>query len=146
MIALPIGPRIQRYACGASPAYLDIRGRPEHPKDLLRHRCIRHRFASGIALPWEFERDGETVRVSPEGPLTANTLELELSAAVAGLAVIASFEAYLRPAFERGELEPILETWWPAFPGPFLYYAGRQHIPGPLRAFVDFVRSQADNA
>lgn len=35
MIAVPIGPRIQRFAAAASPAYLDARGRPEHPRDLL---------------------------------------------------------------------------------------------------------------
>ena len=35
MIAVPIGPRVQRFAVGASPAYLDRHGRPEHPRDLL---------------------------------------------------------------------------------------------------------------
>ena len=36
MIAVPIGPRVQRFATAASPAYLRRRGRPEHPRDLLR--------------------------------------------------------------------------------------------------------------
>jgi hypothetical protein len=31
-----------------------------HPKDILNHACIRHRFASGVMHSWEFERDGET--------------------------------------------------------------------------------------
>ncbi|MET0255273.1 MAG: LysR family transcriptional regulator, partial [Luteibacter sp.] len=31
MIAVPIGPRVQRYATAASPAYLDRHGRPQHP-------------------------------------------------------------------------------------------------------------------
>ncbi len=47
MIAVPIGPRVQRFATAASPAYLDRRGRPEHPRDLLGHACLRGRFASG---------------------------------------------------------------------------------------------------
>src|ERR687898_212000 len=35
MIAVPIGPRLQRFATAAAPAYLDRHGRPEHPRDLL---------------------------------------------------------------------------------------------------------------
>ena len=47
MIAVPIGPRIQRFATAAAPAYLDRRGRPAHPRELLGHACLRGRFASG---------------------------------------------------------------------------------------------------
>jgi DNA-binding transcriptional LysR family regulator len=35
----------------------------------------------------------------------------------------------------------VLEAWWPAFSGPFLYYPGRRHVPAPLRAFIDFVKA-----
>jgi DNA-binding transcriptional LysR family regulator len=69
MIAVPIGPRVQRFATAASPAYLDRHGRPQHPRDLLSHSCLRGRFTSGAMAPWEFERDGEVVRVDPSGPL-----------------------------------------------------------------------------
>ncbi|TGV63060.1 LysR family transcriptional regulator, partial [Mesorhizobium sp. M00.F.Ca.ET.158.01.1.1] len=41
MIAVPIGPRRQRFATAAATAYLDRRGRPEHPRDLLDHACLR---------------------------------------------------------------------------------------------------------
>src|ERR1700710_3341568 len=37
MIAVPIGPRQQRFSLGAAADYLDRRGRPEHPRDLLDH-------------------------------------------------------------------------------------------------------------
>ncbi len=45
MIAVPIGPRVQRFATAAAPAYLDARGRPDHPRDLLDHACLRGRFS-----------------------------------------------------------------------------------------------------
>jgi DNA-binding transcriptional LysR family regulator len=51
MIAVPIGPRVQRFATAASPAYLDRNGRPKHPRDLLRHACLRGRFPSGVTVP-----------------------------------------------------------------------------------------------
>jgi len=36
----------------------------------------------------------------------------------------------------------VLPDWWQNFPGPFLYYPGRRHVPAPLRAFVDFIRRE----
>jgi DNA-binding transcriptional LysR family regulator len=142
MIAVPIGPRVQRFVAAAAPAYLAARGRPRHPKDLLDHACIRHRFSSGITLSsWEFERDGEVVRINPTGPLISTTMDLEISAAVAGLGVIKCFEEYLAPALMSGALVPVLEDWCQSFSGPFLYYAGRRHLPAPLRAFVDFIKA-----
>jgi DNA-binding transcriptional LysR family regulator len=146
MIAIPIGPRRQRFATAASPAYLDARGRPSHPRDLLDHACLRSRFASGaMAAPWEFERDGELVKVEPTGPLIVSTggaSDLALDAALAGVGVIFLFEDWLRPHFDRGALEPVLEPWWQSFSGPFLYYPGRRRLPAPLRAFVDFIRAE----
>src|SRR3984957_6322080 len=92
MIATPIGPRRQHFAAAASPAYLEAHGRPRHPRDLLRHACIVHRFHSGREARWEFERAGEVVRITPSGPLIADTLEIEIDAAIAGVGIIASFE------------------------------------------------------
>ncbi|MDR3514811.1 MAG: LysR substrate-binding domain-containing protein [Azospirillaceae bacterium] len=146
MIAVPIGPRVQRYATAAAPAYLAAQGRPQHPRDLLGHACIRHRFASGVKPPWEFERAGEVVRIDPTGPLVANRIELELSAAIAGLGLISTFEGCLAPALATGALEPVLEDWWLSFSGPFLYYAGRRHLPAPLRAFIDFIKAPVADA
>lgn len=149
MIAVPIGPRVQRSALGAATAYLDRYGRPEHPRDLLTHRYLRGRFPSGVTPTWEFERDGEIVRVEPTGPLIVSiggAIDLLIDAAIAGTGIVALFEDLLRPHFNSGALEPVLESWWQSFPGPFLYYPGRRLVPAPLRAFVDFVKASAGPA
>ena len=142
MIAIPIGPRLQRFATAASPAYLDARGRPEHPRDLLRHACLAGKFPSGAMPLWEYERDGETISVEPNGPLIVRiggAMDLAVQAAIDGLGVVHLFEDWLRPYLDSGELEPVLEPWWQRFTGPFLYYPGRRYLPSPLRAFVDFI-------
>ena len=144
MIAVPIGPRVQRFATAASPAYLDAHGRPQHPRDLLAHRCLRGRFASGNMPVWEFEREGEVVRIDPAGPLVIQpgaAVELAIGAALGGLGIIYLFEGWLRPHLDSGGLEAILEDWSEEFSGPFLYYPGRRHLPAPLRAFVDFIKT-----
>jgi DNA-binding transcriptional LysR family regulator len=144
MIAVPIGPRFQRFATAASPAYLDARGRPRHPRDLLDHDCLRGKFPSGAMPLWEYERNGESIRVDPTGPLLVNisgAVDLAVQAAIDGLGIVFLFEDWLRPHLESGALEPILEPWWQSFSGPFLYYPGRKYLPSPLRAFVDFIRA-----
>jgi DNA-binding transcriptional LysR family regulator len=144
MIAVPIGPREQRFATAAAPAYLDRQGRPNHPRDLLHHACLRGRFPSGAMTVWEFERDGEVVKVEPTGPLIVSAgaaTDLAVDAAVAGSGIIHLFEDWLRPYLDSGALAPVLEPWWQRFSGPFLYYPGRRYLPAPLRAFVDFASS-----
>ena len=146
MIAVPIGPRTQRFAAAASPAYLDRRGRPQHPRDLLEHACLLGQFSSGAMTEWEFERAGEIVRIEPSGPLLVRvgaSTDLAVDAAIAGTGIVYLFEDWLRPHFERGALEPVLEPWWQGFTGPFLYYPGRRLVPAPLRAFIDFIKTKS---
>lgn len=144
MIAVPIGPRVQCMATAAAPTYLDVHGRPEHPRDLLNHACLLGRFVSGaMASPWEFERAGEVVRIDPGGPLVVGiggATDLAVDAAIAGVGIVNLFEQWLRPHLESGALEPVLPAWWQPFPGPFLYYSSRRLVPPPLRAFIDHIK------
>jgi DNA-binding transcriptional LysR family regulator len=141
MIAVPLaGP--QRFVVVGSPAYFAARGRPTHPREVLNHPCIRHRFPSGASYAWEFEKDGEVIRVQPEGPLVTNSGELELAACEAGVGLLATFEGFVAGSIAAGRLETVLEDWLPPFSGPYLYYPSRRHMPAPLRAFVDFVKAE----
>lgn len=147
MIAVPIGPRVQRFATAASPAYLDAHGRPQHPRDLLQHACLRGKFPSGATPLWEYTRQGETLSLDPTGPLVVRiggAIDLSVQAAIDGLGIVHLFEDWLRPHLDSGALEPVLEPWWHSFPGPFLYYPGRRYLPSPLRAFIDFIRASGE--
>lgn len=145
MVALPIGPRRQRFAAAAAPAYLQRYGLPQHPRDLISHNCIRGRFASGVMPDWEFTREGETLRIQVNGSLVVSVgsaVDLAVQAAIAGSGIIYLFEEWLRPSFESGVLTPLLEPWWQSFSGPWLYYNSRRLIPAPLQAFINFIRAQ----
>lgn len=147
MIAVPIGPRVQRFAAAAAPSYLDKRGRPEHPSQLLQHDCLRMRFGGRAVQPWEFRRNEETVKVNADGPLLverSGAADLLVDAARAGCGIVYMFEDWLNQHLESGALEAVLEPWWQSFSGPFLYYPGRRLVPPPLRAFIDFIKNGAD--
>jgi DNA-binding transcriptional LysR family regulator len=141
MIAVPLsGP--QRFMLVGSPAYFAQHGRPAHPRDVLDHASIRHRFPSGTTYSWEFEKDGEVIRLNPPARLTSTSLDLELAACEAGVGLLATFEDFVAPAIAAGRLEAVLQDWLPPFTGPYLYYPSRRHMPAPLRAFVDFVKAE----
>jgi DNA-binding transcriptional LysR family regulator len=146
MITVPIGPRTQRYIVAAAPSYLAAHGAPRQPEDLLNHRCIRHRFLSGVTIQWEFERDGRTIRIAVDGPLIGTNMQIELTAAIRGLGLIYTFEDFLAPALADGTLVEVMQDWAQCFRGPYLYYASRRHMPASLRAFVDFIQTPASQA
>jgi DNA-binding transcriptional LysR family regulator len=78
------------------------------------------------------------------GPLTVSiggATDLLVDVAIAGTGIVPLFEDWLRPHFQSGVLEPVLEPWWQRFDGPYLYYPGRRLVPAPLRAFVDFIKA-----
>lgn len=88
--------------------------------------------------------NAEIFRVEPQGQLiysAGTAVDLGVAAAIAGLGVIYLFEDWLRLHLDSGALEPELEPWRQWFSGPYLYYPGRRLIPSPLRAFIDFVKS-----
>jgi DNA-binding transcriptional LysR family regulator len=143
MIAVPIGPRRQRFVAAAAPAYLALRGTPQHPRDLAGHARIGHRFTNGNLAVWEFERAGQRFRIAPDGPLIGSSLEMSVAAAVAGVGIVVTFEDALRGPLASGALVEILPGWLEDFPGPSLYYQSRRLMPAPLRAFVDFVKAEA---
>ena len=142
MIAVPIGPRTQRFIAAAAPAYLAARGPPRQPSELVNHPCITQTFASGPSPDWEFERGGKAVMIGPDGPIAATNVEIEVQAAVAGLGIVYTFHEFLDAALQRGDLVEILHEWSVSFPGPYLYFPSRRHMPAPLRAFVDFIKNE----
>jgi DNA-binding transcriptional LysR family regulator len=142
MIAVPINQTMRGLVVGA-PAYFVGRELPKTPMDLMAHRCIRARMASGAIYRWEFERRGESVEIDVPGQLTLDESDLILKAALAGegLAYLADYAVALEVA--RGRLVAVLEDWTPAYPGLRLYYPTRRHTPAKLRAFIDLVKECA---
>lgn len=139
MIGVRFGGEV-RFLAVASPGYLARSGVPHIPDDLRAHACIRHRMPSGKLYRWEFERHGEEIRIDVPGRLTLDRIELMVEAAERGLGIAYVPEHAIAAQLTEGTLRPVLEDWCPAIPGLILYYPGRRHLPGSLRAFIDTLR------
>lgn len=143
MIAVRLGPDLRQIAV-AAPSYLAAHGRPEHPRDLVDHRCIRWRWR-GHANPyaWEFFEDGRWFQVAVNGPLIMDDKELARSAALAGIGIGFAVEGTVAGDIAAGRLVPLLEPWCAPFPGMYLCYPRQRQMAPALRAFIDAVRAAA---
>jgi DNA-binding transcriptional LysR family regulator len=140
MIAIRISGNLE-HVVAASPDYLARNGTPASPQDLLRHPCIRYRFASGAMLPWRFSAGGKIVELAVEGPLVVNEPTLAVAAAVGGVGIFYGPIERLRHPIARGELTAILKEFVPAPSDAFhLFYPSRRQNPAALQALIDFLR------
>jgi DNA-binding transcriptional LysR family regulator len=140
MIAVPLGPP-ERFVLVAAPALLARVGTPDSPEQLADLPCIRMRLPGGV-VTWEFEKDGRTVRIQPQGPFTVTDRILAAHAARDGIGFHATFEAWAAEDLVTGRLVSLFEDWLPPFDGPFLYYPSRRHPPPALGAFVAWLRAR----
>ena len=135
-----IGHRISpiRIVLVASPEYLRRRGRPMHPSDLARHTCLQYSYlATGNA--WLLRgADGEH-RVPVESPFIANSGDMLLEAAIAGLGItiVPNFIAWC--AIASGRLESVLDDY--ASPDLSLYavYAAESQPSAKVRLLVEYL-------
>lgn len=141
MVAIPILPTIRSLVVG-SPGYFSNRSHPIVPSDLLKHRCIRARMASGRLYRWEFERRGQAVLIDAPGSLILDASDLMLSAALEGAGLAYISEPSVAAHIASGDLIPVLQDWSPPYPGLSLYFAQRRQMPARLRALIDLIREQ----
>jgi len=146
LIAVRLGPDIRQIAV-ASPEYLAQHGKPEHPRDLVNHRCIRWRW-SGHATPyaWEFFENGTWFSVAVSGPIIVNDKEMALRATLQGIGIGFVVEATVAEQIASGQLVPLLRDWSAPFPGHFLCYPRQRQMAPALRAFIDMLRASIGGA
>jgi DNA-binding transcriptional LysR family regulator len=119
----------------ASPEYLRRRGTPGHPAELASHNCLA--FA-GASTTWRFRRGDEQVEVMAQGSLVSNTGASLVTAAIAGMGVVAQADLLMEPALEKGTLVRLLAGW--ELPSRPLHIVRRPESrpSAKVRSFVDF--------
>ncbi|MDB5615384.1 MAG: LysR family transcriptional regulator [Devosia sp.] len=144
MIAVRIGGD-QREAVVASPLYVARYGRPEHPRDLIGHRCIGWRPGLNKApYRWEFEENGTPFSVAVEPQITTNDMRFMISSALNGAGITFAMRQTFAPYIVSGQLIALLEEYLPSFPGFFLFYPQRRNMAPKLRALVEHIRVHRD--
>ncbi|KAF2395107.1 MULTISPECIES: LysR family transcriptional regulator [Pseudomonas] len=140
MIAVRIGPQLKMVAV-ASPAYFARKPKPLKPHDLADHTCINLRFpSSGGLYSWEFEKEGQALRVRVEGALTFNSGSMLVAGALDGFGIAYVTNDYVDNLIADGRLVKVLEDWSPPFAGYHLYYPGRKSKSPAFALIVEALR------
>ena len=141
MVAVRLSREFRWVVVGA-PAYLERRGTPERPRDLLAHDCIGYRSANtGAIYPWELERGKKEWRVPVRGTLVTNDERVPAAMAEAGLGLAYAMEPDVAEQVARGALRLVLEDYAATVPGFFLYFPARAQVSPAMRAFLDVARA-----
>lgn len=107
VVSRPIGTFRRRVV--ASPEYLDARGFPRQPTDLLQHDCMR--FSYGLQQQvWTFQKNSEEVRVSVHGRFKSNNAEVLREVALAGGGVALLPDWLVNEDIESGRLTSLFES------------------------------------
>ena len=140
MIAVRIGPD-WRLVAVASPDYFETHGKPEHPRDLVHHRCINMRHeTSGALYAWEFEKGGNELRVRVDGQLAFNNSYAIADAATSGYGIAYVPGSIVEERIASGALVQVLNDWSPFFDGYFLYYPSRRQNLPAFQVIVEALR------
>jgi LysR family transcriptional regulator for bpeEF and oprC len=144
LIARRVG--ILHFVTCATPDYLDRYGRPAHPNELLRHRCVNF-FSSrtGKIFDWDFTRDGERVQVALPGHIAVNDSNAYTAAGLAGLGIVQMPNFILEPMLSDGRFEPLLDDWVTDPLPVHVVYPQNRHLSAKVRVFVEWVAELFSN-
>ena len=129
-------------AVTGAPSYFAKRPIPTRPSDLSAHSCLRVRRDPRITLDWLFDHEGKPTLFAIDGPLIVNDPGLGLRAALDGLGLIYTSEAFAEPYIQSGQLIRVLEDSSPSTGGQYLYYPKMRQRPAALRAFINMATAK----
>ena len=125
----------------ASPAYLDLHGRPQKPSDLTKHSCI---IFTLLPTPhqWMFSygRNHETIYIHSQF-LTNSAIAVHgLVLNGAGIAPLSRF--LVSEDIHTGRLEQLLSEYDCGSAGIYAVYQDRRYKQAKVRLFIDFIKEQ----
>jgi DNA-binding transcriptional LysR family regulator len=121
----------------AAPEYLQRRGRPKRPQDLLKHECFAYSLAARSS--WAFIIGGKTQWFPVNGKLEANSGDALLAAAVRGLGITNAPTFMAEQAVRDGKLEILLSKFTMPELGIYAVFPNNRYMPHRVRKLVDYL-------
>jgi len=125
----------------ASPAYLEQRGRPQHPRDLNGHDLLLYANV-GSGEQWRFKVDGRWEQIRGTPRLRADNGDILREAACAGLGICILPTFIASSAIQNGKLEVILEDYPIPDSGLHVVMPPGRATTARVRALIDFLAAR----
>jgi len=122
----------------AAPGYLERRGTPSLPADLLAHECLSYTYWSD-GETWRLSGPDGDVSIPVHGSLRANNGDLLLQAARDGLGIVLQPDFLVASDLASGRLVEVLPDHNMASMGIYAVYASRSHLAPKVRTFIDYL-------
>lgn len=130
-----------RLLCCA-PSYIERRGLPEKPSDLLHHDCLIY-VAPTYKPTWVFSKDDHVEEVSVNGRFSVDNGPMILELGLRGQGLMVHPMWMVGPYLERGELVRVLPEYTVqnrlGHADLFVVYPSSRSLSKKVRAFVDFL-------
>lgn len=129
----------------AAPSYLARRGVPQRPDALHDHACLG--FVGHISWPrWQLTKGKKRFVMEPKGPITSDSAEILVDAAVAGAGILLAPDWHIIDHLRHGELMEVLPGWSAANDGPIsIILPPGRIIPAKSRVFIERVSDHLRN-
>lgn len=129
----------------ASPAYLERRGAPQNPDELLRHDIVHHSGLKAGAL-WVLRRGNEERRIPVTPHVQINMGSMLRDSAIAGLGVTYLPEFITGDAIRAGRLVRVLPEWRIQSVDVNAVYPSNRNITPKVRGFVSVLAKRFEGA
>lgn len=138
MVALPVAPGHKRVLC-AAPAYLDRRGAPASPEDLVRHDCLCFMLGDEVHDRWRFSREGAERTVRVKSANVSNDGDAVRRWALWGRGI--AYKAWFDVAHDlaQGSLLALCTDWETESAPLYMVLPDRRQLSPALRLLRDFV-------
>ena len=121
----------------ASPSYLNNRGMPHAPADLVNHEALHPVRNYNERASWLLRRGDQSWQGSPRRRVIADSPELLVTMSIHGGGIVAAHDNVVEPHVQAGYLLRVLPEWtlptvplWAIFPS-------RRLMPTRARVFID---------
>jgi DNA-binding transcriptional LysR family regulator len=129
---------IQAVMC-ASPAYLDRKGKPKLPEELIDHQCLVYNLISNFESWHLYDAKRQLIKAKIIPYLKASNGEFLRDAAVAGWGIVLMPTFIVYKEIESGKLIPLLTEYRYLPLTAYAIYPQTRHLSHRVRIFIDFL-------
>jgi DNA-binding transcriptional LysR family regulator len=127
---------VSELAVYGAPAYLERRGRPRKPSDLLQHACLTYGSRDG-KIPWRLAGPGGEQTLAVSGPIVSDDMRFLRDAAIAGIGLALVPADICVDAVSAGRLARVLPRYRLPGGGVYLVWPSQKLVPARVVAVRD---------